>query len=332
MRWRLGGKHLAWGGVGAGLAPCVLLLGATLALCGFRLPLLEQDGVSAVFVSDDARVDYAKPLIGTLEVTARAQDEARLPDLRERFRGFRLVEDFEAGRTEVEGRARAGWRFRLTPSGEGPWRLQPFVLTLRDTRTGDARRFLTRAIDFPAPLPLPEAGGAPECDLQPEWVAPGWRTFGLWGLCVVGVGTLVWALVPLLRRIRRAVRERALSPEARAQLELERLLAEGLLAQGKVKRFYFGLTGVVRRYFERACALRATRQTTQEFLEGLAKDARFGAPERAALADFLTAADRIKFAGITATAEEATASTAAARALIAAHAQTMAAQATAPRH
>ncbi|MFS6555289.1 hypothetical protein VPJ68_07365, partial [Parabacteroides distasonis] len=66
---------MAWGGVGAGLAPCVLLLGVTLALCGFRLPLLEQDGVSAVFVSDDARVDYAKPLIGTLEVTARAQDE-----------------------------------------------------------------------------------------------------------------------------------------------------------------------------------------------------------------------------------------------------------------
>lgn len=312
---------LARGAAGVGHRGLRLLVGAlTLAtLCGFRLPLLEEGGVSAVFVSDEARVDYAKPLVGTLEVTAWAQEEARLPDLRERFCGFRLVEDFEAGRSEVEGRARAVWRFRLTPAGEGPWRLRPFVLTVRDTRTGEARRFLTRAVDFPAPLPLPEAGGAPECDLQPEWVAPGWRTFGLWGLCVVGAVALVLALVPLVRRVRRAVRERALSPEARAQLELQRLLAEGLLAQGKVKRFYFGLTGVVRRYFERACSLRATRQTTQEFLAGLAADPRFGEEERAALSDFLAAADRVKFAGIAATAEEATASTAAARALIEAH-------------
>lgn len=319
-------------GMGATLVPCLLLFVVFLLLCGFRLPLLEKDDVSAAFVSEDVRVDYAQPLVGTLEVISRAQDEARLPDLRERFCGFRLVEDFEAGRTEVEGRARAVWRFRLTPSGEGPWRLRPFVLTLCDTRTGESRRFLTRAVNFPVPLPLPEAGGAPECDLQPEWVAPGWRTFGLWGFCAAGAMVLLWALIALLRRVRRSLHERTLSPEARAQLELDRLLAEGLLAQGKVKRFYFGLTGVVRRYFERACALRATRQTTQEFLAGLTEDMRFGVHERAALSDFLTAADRIKFAGISATTEEATASTAAARALIATHAQTMAAQAASPQH
>lgn len=300
-------------------AASLLLL---LPLCGFRIPLAEAPGVSAVFVSDEAHVDYAKPLVGALEVIARAQDEVRLPDMRDRFRGFGVVEDFEAGRTEADGRSRAVWRFRLTPSGgEGPWRLRPFVLTLRDTRTGEVRRLLTQAADFPAPLPLPEAGGAPECDLQPEWVAPGWRTFGLWGLCAVGAAALVLALLPLFRRVRRAVRARALSPEARARLELDRLLAEGLLAQGKVKRFYFGLTGVVRRYFERACALRATRQTTEEFLAGLAADPRFGQAERDALSDFLAVADRVKFAGVSASAEEATASAASARALIDAHAQ-----------
>lgn len=297
------------------------LLSLLLLLCGFRMPLLEEADVTVVFASDAERVDYAKPLVGTLEVTSNAHEEARLPDLRERLRGFAVVEDFEAGRTEVAGKARAVWRLRLTPAGEGPWRFLPFVVTLRDTRTGDARRLLTHVADFPAPLPLPEAGGVPECDPQPEWVAPGWRTFGLWGLCAMGVGGLAWGIFVLLRRLRRTLRERTLSPEERARLELDRLLAEGLLAQGRIKRFYFGLTGVVRRYFERACALRATRQTTQEFLAGLSADPRFGQAEREALSAFLAAADRVKFAGVSASAAEASASASAARALIAAYAR-----------
>ncbi len=129
------------------------------------------------------------------------------------------------------------------------------------------------------------------------------------------------AVLPLLRRIRRTLHERTLAPEVRAELELERLLAEGYLAQGQIKRFYFGLTGVVRRYIERACALRATRQTSQEFLAGLMADPRFTPAEREALEVFLSAADRVKFAGVRASVEEATASTAVTRTLIADHAR-----------
>ena len=153
------------------------------------------------------------------------------------------------------------------------------------------------------------ATGAIEAELEPEWVAPGWRTIGSWVLITGGIIGALAALWPLMRRIRRTLHERTLSPEARAKLKLDRLLAENLLAQGQFKRFYYGLTGVVRRYFERGYALRATRQTTQEFLAAIAADARVSVEERAALAQFLTAADAIKFAGIDATVAEAEAAT-----------------------
>ncbi len=284
-----------------------------LFLCGFRLPLLHEGELSADFVSSEERLSYDVPLVGTLEVTSRAQDTVTLPNLTERFRGFAVVEDFEAGSREVAGKRRSTWRFRLTPEGSGPYRLMPFVMDVRDTRTGMRHEVLTRAIEFPAPMPLPEASGAPECDLTPEWVAPSWQTIVFWVLSVLGGIGVLLAMMPLFRRAHRAIKERQLSPEERAKLELSRLLAEGLLEQGRFKPFFFGLTGVVRRYYERSYGLRVTRQTTEEFLRALATDARFTDEERTSLSNFLSAADRIKFAGLATTREVADAATECAR-------------------
>ena len=281
-----------------------------------RLPLFDEAGRTAVFVADDETVRYEAPLVGTIEVTTPANVEARLPELRPHLRGFSIVEAFEAGRTEAGSKARARWRLRLTPGGEGPWRLMPFVLTFRDVRTGAQQTVLTRAVDFPAPPALPAASGAPECDLEPEWVAPGWRTIGLWAGCAAALAALLAAAIPLARRARRALHERTLSPEVRARLELDRLLAEGLLARRLFKPFYFGLTGVIRRYFERGYALRATRQTTEEFLASLSGEARIGQAAREALAAFLNAADRVKFAGVEASKAEAEAAVRRAREFI----------------
>lgn len=274
-----------------------------------RLTLFDANTTQAVFVSASDTLSHEAPLIGTIEVTSNATDEVLLPDLRDRFQGFTYMEDFAAGRTEAAGKARARWRFRLTPGAEGPWCLRPFVLTIKNLRTGAEQTHLTQRLEFPAPPPLPAVSGAPEATLEPEWVAPGWKTISLWTLLALAGIALLAALWPLCRRIRRTLHERTLSPEARARLELDRLLAENLVAQGQFKRFYYGLTGVVRRYFERGYALRATRQTTQEFLTAIAADTRVSSEERDALAQFLTAADAIKFAGIDATASEAEATT-----------------------
>ena len=270
-----------------------------------RLPLLNEDGLSVEFASEDDTLAYGKAIVGTLEVTTRPQDTVRLPDLRERLRGFETFESFEAGSRPDGKKTLTRWRLRMIPAPEGPWTLMPFVVTLKDTRTGTEREVLTQAIDFPAPPPLPSVTGEAECDLEPEWVAPGWITVGKWALWSLPAILVLLALFPLTKRLRRTLRERTLSPRERARLEMNRLLARNLIAQGKFKPFYYELTGVVRRFFERSYSLRATRQTSEEFIAVLMRDIRFSAEERTALSDFLASADRIKFSGREASSAEA---------------------------
>ena len=295
-------------------------------LCGraapaFTLPLLDEGGVRAGIESPAEGVSREASIEATLWIETPADREASLPaDLRGRFRGFAVIEDFPEGRTEQNGRARAAWRFRLTPGAEGPWRLMPFVLTVRDPVTGKTQDYATRFAPFPEPPPLPTAEGAPEVNWEPLPVRPPWQVVAKWIAIVLGGVLLlvgVWLLArPWAKRLVRAIREHTASPEERARLELERLLSQHLIEQGQIKPFYYALIDIVRRYFERAHALRATRQTTQEFLASLAQRAEIPQAAQAALADFMTAADRVKYADLQATPAQANTATQSARDLV----------------
>jgi hypothetical protein len=89
-------------------------------------------------------------------------------------------------------------------------------------------------------------------------------------------------------------------PEDIAQQELERLLAEDLLARGEIKNFHMRISDILRRYIENRFGLRAPERTTEEFLVALA---RAESPEhallgkhKALLTDFLNQCDLVKFA------------------------------------
>lgn len=304
-------RHLAplWRGVGFFFALCLAARSAA-----FTLTLLDEPALKAQLTAEAERLALEQPLIATLEVEAPQAVKVELGDFRGALRGFRQVELFPAGRTEAADRVTATWRLRLTPGGEGAWRLLPWLLSTQDSRTGARTEWLTRAVHFPEPLPLPEATGSPVCNLTPVWIAPGWRTFGRWLLWIVlGVGVLGAGAFLAVRLFRRIRRERLLTPTERAQLEIERLLLQHLPEQGLFKRFYAELTAIVRRYHERAYHLRATRQTTPEFLTALAADPRFSEETRRTLSAFLSAADRIKFANVTASHDECDAALIAAR-------------------
>src|SRR5262249_11998711 len=74
------------------------------------------------------------------------------------------------------------------------------------------------------------------------------------------------------------------------------LLAENLPARGMFKDFYLRLTGIVRHFIEDTTGIRAPEQTTEEFLRDMRSREAF-APERSVrLAEFLEAADMVKYA------------------------------------
>src|SRR5262249_46330208 len=87
------------------------------------------------------------------------------------------------------------------------------------------------------------------------------------------------------------------TPEEIASAALAALLAENLPSRGLFKEFYVRLTGIVRQYIEDTTGLRAPEQTTEEFLRDMRSREAFAPDRSLRLAEFLEAADMVKYAG-----------------------------------
>ena len=91
-----------------------------------------------------------------------------------------------------------------------------------------------------------------------------------------------------------------LRPEEIALQELERLLAENLLARGEVKFFHLRISDILRHYIENRFGYQAPERTTEEFLTELSQARSqkntFPGNHKTLLADFLTHCDLVKFA------------------------------------
>ncbi len=95
----------------------------------------------------------------------------------------------------------------------------------------------------------------------------------------------------------RQTRARRQTPEETAHAALAALLAENLPSRGLFKEFYLRLTGIVRQYIEDTTGIRAPEQTTEEFLRDMRSRESFPLDSSVRLAEFLEAADMVKYAG-----------------------------------
>ncbi len=147
--------------------------------------------------------------------------------------------------------------------------------------------------DAPAatPAPLHDIAGPMAFFPYPVWMV----VLAALGLLAV-VGLLVWFLI-LRKRPSRVV-----SSRDRARRKLGELRER--VATTEVYDFSIEVSEVLRRFIEETRGLRATTQTTMEFLAAIAGDQRFSDAERGLLAKFLEKADLIKFARVHATDED----------------------------
>jgi hypothetical protein len=272
---------------------------------------LSQGNVTIELRAEPAQVPIDRDLFVTLRITSPDYLKVTVPDLRERFSGFKVADGFTRDPVTAAGTTRLEQRWRLVPNLLRTYRLAPFAVQVDDTRMRPANTtwLATRPVVFPAvPSPAATVSGVPEVTARPFWIPFTPRAvFGLLALVILVIlgGVLLCRGVQLLQR---NIHERRLSPQERAFAELDRLLRRNLVGQRMYKDFYIELTMVVRRYIERAHRIQAPEQTTQEFLAAAAKHPHFRTAALAQLKEFLESADLIKFAGQEATpqmAEEA---------------------------
>ena len=216
-------------------------------------------------------------------------------DLRERFRGFSVADDYEDEKENC-----TWWQLIPGPCEEN-YRIAPFAFKGR----------VVGPVYFENPDLREPVTGAMEVEVTKDMPPLSWRLVGrlLSGLVLLfGFGVGIYFGV---RYFMRRVHEHRMSPVERAWAELDRLLKKGLPGRGRYKDFYVELTLVVRRYVQRQHGVKAPHMTTEEFFEATRASSSFPKAALDELIDFLRKADMIKFAGIEATpdtADEATVS------------------------
>lgn len=214
-----------------------------------------------------------------------------------------LVRDYSERPAEQGDRNARRFHYELEPAHAGKHLIRSVALEFVDRRPGEEGRESAFIETDPLEVTVTsEFGeGAPslaqlEPMLPPQSIQgpfqAGWiLAAGLAG--AVAVALLVFAR----RRKRRALEPRRRSPEELAHAALAALLAEDLPARGLVKEFYLRLTGIVRQFIEDKTGIRAPEQTTEEFLRDMRAQETFSPERSGRLAEFLEAADMIKYAG-----------------------------------
>lgn len=129
------------------------------------------------------------------------------------------------------------------------------------------------------------------------------RKIILWGagLLAAMIGVAMFARWWRKRRARRAEQApmaRRLVAHRWALAELDRLIAEDLIAAGRVQEFYYRVNGLIRRYIELRFDLAAAEQTSEEFIRALQDAPELGDSHTGLLRDFTAACDPVKYAAI----------------------------------
>ena len=306
-------------GVRRGLLACALCGMALLSGCG---GMARKDGASANSSTDaiertaqkgpvklSVRVSPREPRLSDLvdmDVRVEAQPEVEIkPPAFGQAVGDFLVRDYSERPAEQGTSNVRQFHYQLEPAHAGKHLIRSVSIEFVDRRANSEAKAEPVLIET-EPLEVnvtSEFGGeAPSlANLEPmEPPQSVSRVSGtMWVIAAVAAALLAVVAVVVVRRRRRRrpVEVRRETPEEIARKALALLLEENLPARGLIKEFYLRLTGIVRQYVEDTTGIRAPEQTTEEFLRDMRSRQAFPPERGVRLAEFLEAADLIKYAG-----------------------------------
>ena len=260
-----------------------------------RVEKSSSGAVTATFIFDPPVVRLDRDTLFTIRIAAPTNVTVRLPTVDSRVTGFTVAGVYDGQPETRDGKLQQERHVRLTPQIAPEYRIAPMAIAYR--MGGVEQWFPTRPVVLNSdPVIKGEPGKSIAGGLGPIWIYPTFTTVAGYFFAAVGLVALGYGVWFLSKRIRRAVRLRRMSPKERALHELAELLAKDLVHKDQVKEFYFALTMIVRAYIERAHAIRAPEQTTEEFLIAVSRDPRFSPDVVARLKTFMQAADMVKYA------------------------------------
>ena len=185
-------------------------------------------------------------------------------------------------------------KIRFLADQLGAWKSGPISLTYVD-KDGNERTMSAGPVSLTVLSNLgekpEEARLRPIQDIIP--IEPKWLKYLPWAAPLAG---LLFAIAALAwwyrkRRSRDILPEVFDPPHIRARKEIDRLVAQGLYEEGKVKEFYFIFSEILRRYMEEIRHFPAAEYTTEEIAHHIRNN-----EEDGKILPLLRQADLVKFA------------------------------------
>ncbi len=278
--------------------------GASPAQTGDAIERTAAKGPVKLFVRVWPREPRLSDLV-EMEVTVESHPDIEIkPPAFGQAVGDFLIRDYSERPPEAGAGNVRRFHYQLEPAHAGKHLIRSVSIEFVDKRQNSERRGEPSLIDTD-PLEVnvtSELGDeAPSlANLEPMLAprpVPQRSAIG-WLVAAGLAGVLAILVVAALgRRKRRPIEPRRQTAEEIAHAALALLLAENLPGRGLVKAFYLRLTGIVRQYVEDTTGMRAPEQTTEEFLRDMRSRAAFPPERSVRLAEFLEAADLVKYAG-----------------------------------
>jgi len=259
--------------------------------------------------ADKKEISIAEQLQLVLEASAPENMEVQFPSYSESLGDFTLmdVKSYPARMTGTGDTIRVIHVaiYLLEPYLPGTYSIPEMTVTYRD-RNNDAEsiQLVTEELQITIKSLLAQDAGTIEIkDIKGPLTPPQNIFLQILLIAIVlllilfGVaGFLYWQKITSNKK----PTEVQLRPEEIALQELERLLAENLLARGQVKLFHLRISDILRQYIENRFGFKAPERTTEEFLTELSvtklqKNLLLGG-HKALLAEFLSHCDLVKFA------------------------------------
>ena len=290
-------------GSSLGLATAPIATGQTNAPT--ELQRLSHKDITLAISASPSTVEFDRTLLLTLTLTAPERIQLDPPDLSDRFSGLRIDSTYEPTPHVEDGFRVRRFKYRLIPIIAKEYRLAPFPVTYRDSQaTPTEGWFASKPLLFKPTAPLRadqaiDLGGMTE----PVWISPDKLTIAVYVLVALILVLAIMGIVKLCRHLSRKSSARKQDPRVTALNDLQQLLDQNFIQSGDFRQFYFQLTMIVRCYIEDAHHVRAPEQTTEEFLRAVSADQRFDQQIVGRLKGFLQAADMVKYAAQTPSAE-----------------------------
>ena len=263
----------------------------------------ERGPIKVILEADRKGISVADRLNFRIELISDEAYEAQIPPFGDKLEQFGIV-DYHTTRPELieNGKVRVCRFYVLEPFLSGEYTIPPMTIEFhkKDEQNPVKHEIETEEIKINVTSLLPgDARDLKIHEIAPPVDLPRSLKTWIWSAALLGILALTTVAGLLFRKYRRR-HEGIAAPTVPAHeiafRELQKLIDEHLIEDGKIKLFYQRMSNVVRHYIERRFGLHAPEQTTEEFLEDLQSSEALNTQYRSLLGDFLSNCDLVKFA------------------------------------